>query len=488
MARSVGSKQPRRARLTLESLETRCLLSGTPPTAVEQLFLEQLNDARANPAAYGRSIGLDLSGVAPSQPLAFDPRIIAASRLHSQDMNNQNYFAHNSPQGTDPGQRIFNAGFIWTSWGESIAGGTAFPGPSEALKALIIDSGIPDLGHRRHLLAIDPTFQGQNQVGIGVVQAGTGSLVNYYTVDSASSANHTPFITGVVMADANANAKYDIGEGLGNVTVSATPLGAAQPLASTITWDTGGYSLAVPAGTYTVTASGGHLAAPMSRIVTVGAVNVRETFAQGDDVYIRKLYERVLGRSAGDPEIAVWTTILQGSGGMAAVAGGIESSQEARTRFVKNLYTTYLGRSAHNGEEQGWVGAMLHGATEEDVISGILGSDEFYQHVTSSTAAGTLDEQYVQTLYRLLLKRSPASGEVQLWTRALGSNRRSAIVEGFVHSAEYRTQMVDAFYVDLLHRSAAPPAAEANLWVNSNLDLLHLRIGFESSAEYFQNG
>src|SRR5437588_3642806 len=105
----------RRTPLALEQLETRQLLSGFQPTAVEQLFLEELNDARANPAAYGASIGLDLSGVAPSQPLAFDPSLIAAALGHSQDMSVRNYFAHNTPEGIDPGQRMTAAGFPWNS-------------------------------------------------------------------------------------------------------------------------------------------------------------------------------------------------------------------------------------------------------------------------------------------------------------------------------------------------------------------------------------
>src|SRR5438552_4954094 len=138
------SARARRARLLLERLETRELLSGYQPTAVEQLFLEQLNDIRANPAAYGASIGLDLSTVAPSQPLAFDPVLIQAARDHSQDMSVRNYFSHYTPEGLDPGQRLANAGFNWTSFGESIAAGSVFSGPADALKALIIDNGVAD--------------------------------------------------------------------------------------------------------------------------------------------------------------------------------------------------------------------------------------------------------------------------------------------------------------------------------------------------------
>src|SRR5262245_59692824 len=125
---------PGRTHLALEYLEARELLAAYP-TVTEQVFLERLNDARANPAAYGQAIGLDLSTVAPSQPLAFNTLLIEAARNHSQDMNDRRFFAHVNPSGIDPGQRMQAAGFAWTSYGESLVAGIADPG--EALRTLI---------------------------------------------------------------------------------------------------------------------------------------------------------------------------------------------------------------------------------------------------------------------------------------------------------------------------------------------------------------
>jgi uncharacterized protein YkwD len=268
----------RRVRITVEALEPRNLLSGYQPTAQEQLFLEELNAARANPAAYGASIGVDLSGVTPSQPVAFNTQLIQAARDHSQDMNNQGYFDHNTPQGLNPGQRITNVGFTWTAWGESIAAG--YTSTSQALQGLITDAGVSDLGHRRQLLAIDAEFLTQNQVGIGIVLGGSGPYSNYFTIDSAAGTNTQPFITGVVFNDANGNGQYDVGEGLGGVTVTVSGVG------STTTFDSGGYGLQVAPGTYTVIASGPGLSNPVSEVVTVGSSNVQMNFSpqQGQGV------------------------------------------------------------------------------------------------------------------------------------------------------------------------------------------------------------
>ena len=64
------------------------------------------NDIRADPAAYGASIGSDLANVAAAQPLAFNTAMIEAAREHSRDMVTRGYFNHNTPEGINPGQRL----------------------------------------------------------------------------------------------------------------------------------------------------------------------------------------------------------------------------------------------------------------------------------------------------------------------------------------------------------------------------------------------
>ena len=471
----------RRKHLTFDLLETRQVLSGFQPSAAEQLFLEQLNDARANPTAYGHSIGLDLSTIAPSQPLAFDPLLIQAARLHSQDMSDRDYFAHNTPENVDPGMRMTAAGFNWNSWGESIAAGSAYPATSDALQGLIVDAGVANLGHRRHLLAVDNIFKNQNEVGIGVVWNGTGSLTNYYTVDTASGVSSQVFLTGVVFNDGNGNGKYDIGEGVSGATVSI------QGVGTTTSFISGGYTLPVSPGTYTVTASGGGLASPISRMVTVGSVNVRQNLTGGNDVWVQKLYQTILGRTPTSPEIAPWVALMAGPGGPSAVALAIENSAEAHTRQVAGWYSTYLGRSPSHGEEQGWVNAMVHGVRDEDVLAGILGSPEYYSRASQGTT-GTADQRYIQTLYSVLLKRTASSSEVNSWVSALHSVGRSPVTSSFVFSAEFRSGCVISYYSGLLHRSTAPSAAEVSGWANTGLNLCQIRVSFEASQEYYLNG
>jgi hypothetical protein len=246
------------------------LLSGYDPTAWEQVFLERLNDARSTPAAYGASIGVNLSDVAPSQPLALDPVMVEADRLHSEDMNNRNYFSHTTPEGLGPGDRLSQLGVPWITWGESIAGG--YTTPQDALAGLIRDSNTPDLGHRRQLLSIDGLFRDQNQLGVGIVFNGSGYYHDYYSIDTDRTGDFRPFITGVAFNDTDGNNIYDAGEGLANVTITVAGVGSTTTLAS------GGYSFQVNPGTYRVTASGGGLSTPLTKTVTVGSTNYRLDF------------------------------------------------------------------------------------------------------------------------------------------------------------------------------------------------------------------
>jgi uncharacterized protein YkwD len=296
-------RRPRRPRVSLfvEELEPRLPPASLQPTPIEQEFLERLNDARANPAAYGVSIGLNLSHVAPAPPLAFDTRLIAAARGHSLDMAQRHYYNHVTPNGVGPFQRIHAAGFPAVTTAESITiseSPTLVPvnpderfsplihgafQPEDALSSFIFDFGVPDLGHRKDLLDIDSFVKSHNLVGIGyafrdlpavTVKGITSGLTNYYwTVDSGYLGVPQRFLTGAVFRDLNHNGKYDVGEGVGGVTIRVTGGGKVSD------WASGGYTVPVlHAGTYTVTASGGGVKAPVTRTVHVGNTNARLQF------------------------------------------------------------------------------------------------------------------------------------------------------------------------------------------------------------------
>lgn len=164
------------------------------PTTMESEFLTLLNAARADPAAYGLSVGLDLAYIAPQSPLVMDPRLLEAARLHSQDMfTPPNFYSHTGRDGSLPADRAERQGYGSRNVGESIGGG--YPTAASMLRALIQDDGNPDFGHRHHLLGHFPWAAGHRDVGIGIVgEIGsvTGYFSGYYTIDTGLTSVPAP--------------------------------------------------------------------------------------------------------------------------------------------------------------------------------------------------------------------------------------------------------------------------------------------------------
>jgi hypothetical protein len=213
----------------------------------------------------------------------------------------------------------------------------------------------------------------------------------------------------------------------------------------------------------------------------VGAVE----FLTSQERFVQALYLDELGRPGSKAELDNWVSVLNGPGGANAVATGIVGSFEGRDHVVKGWYQQFLGRPAMNGEENNFV-AMLRTQTEEQVLSDILGSQEFFNRAQTLGFSGSADSQFIQALYSLLLKRTPNTAEINSWLNLLPTVGRQGVALDFLQSQEYRIDTVEADYITLLHRIG--DTLGVNHWANSNLDLVKIRINFEATAEFFNNG
>jgi uncharacterized protein YkwD len=88
--------------------------------------------------------------------LRIDERLRKAARGHSEDMAAQNYFSHDSPDGTTPWDRAKAAGYPDPS-GENIARG--YPDARS-----VVEAWMNSAGHRANILNCD-----SKAVGVGVV-------------------------------------------------------------------------------------------------------------------------------------------------------------------------------------------------------------------------------------------------------------------------------------------------------------------------------
>jgi len=244
------------------------------PTDQEQLYLEYLNRMRTNPVAEGQrlatttdpdvlsaysdfSVDLNLmlaqfATNPPVAPLAMNAQLLAAARWHSSDMLANAYQGHFQTNGSivmDPGDRIKTNGYKPTFYGENVFSYADSVFHGHAAFAVDWGNGPGGMqtppGHRDNML-----FAQFREVGIGVTNGVNGMVgPQLVTQDFGTQTSDSPFITGVVYFDLNGNGFYNIGEGVGGVTVN-TPGSSFF----TTTADSGGYSLPVPAdGTYTLT-------------------------------------------------------------------------------------------------------------------------------------------------------------------------------------------------------------------------------------------
>jgi hypothetical protein len=263
------------------------------PTALDQYLIELINRARLDPVGEAARLGIDLNqglsqgkiGTAPKQPLAFDPALTDSARGHSKWMLDKDVFSHTGANGSDPGDRIEAAGYKLTGdwrWGENISWRGSTGVAEDQVKSIETqhDSLFKSSGHRVNILQDD--FR---EVGTGIV---SGEFKQYNALMVAENYGKTGegvFLTGVAYDDLNNNDFYTPGEGRGGIKVEATLQGAGKhTVLSDTTGAAGGYEIAVAPGTYSVKFSGGGLAAPVTKTVTLGNENEKLDLIDPQDV------------------------------------------------------------------------------------------------------------------------------------------------------------------------------------------------------------
>ena len=98
------------------------------------------------------------------QPLVADPELTEVARRHSTDMFARGYFAHDTPEGTSPFDRMRAAKVSFTTAGENLALAPTIP---------VAHTGLMNSpGHRANILR--PEF---GRVGIGVMDGGMRGLM-----------------------------------------------------------------------------------------------------------------------------------------------------------------------------------------------------------------------------------------------------------------------------------------------------------------------
>jgi len=101
-------------------------------------------------------------------------------------------------------------------------------------------------------------------------------------------------------------------------------------------------------------------------------------------------------------------------------------------RTVARWYERYLGREMDPYADS-WVQALQQGQNPDQVLSGILGSDEYYRR------AGGRPERFVRQLYEDVGGRRPTAREVDYWARRVYHDSRADIAYAILtrHTGNY---------------------------------------------------
>lgn len=107
-------------------------------------------------------------GLAGLAPLTIDGRLSAAAQGHSDDLARRQTMSHTGSGGTDGGQRISNAGYPWSTWGENVAAG-------QTTSTEVMSAWLASPGHRANILN-----GGVRNIGVAATKGSNG--VVYWTM------------------------------------------------------------------------------------------------------------------------------------------------------------------------------------------------------------------------------------------------------------------------------------------------------------------
>lgn len=480
------------------------------PTNAEQELLELINRARMDPAREAARLIPDAAngtGVTPEvtnairffnvdvalfyqqmaaysavAPLAWNSAIADAAQAHSAAMIAADQQSHQISGEAGLGERIERAGYSnWSSLAENIyAYGSNV---KETHAAFMIDWGPgtggmqTPAGHRINIMNGN-----LKEVGIDITNENNGAtrvgpLV--VTEDFGSRFSYTPQILGVAFRDGDGDNFYDAGEGLGGVSVTA--VGAAGTY-STTTWSSGGYQIAAPAGTYTVTFAGGGLSAPKTSQITIAGQNVKldvnaaslgaTAGTAGADIFVSTAANESFNGLAGRDTVKFGiarnaATVTVQAGQSVTVAGTTVGTDTLvnieRLQFSDSVlafdtdgnagqvYRLYQAAFARTPDTVG-LSHNIHLVDTALTLRQMAGAFEQSAEFTQRYGASTTDAQYITLLYQNVLHRGPDATGYAGWQQRLadGTWSRADVLIGFSESPENQANVAGAIQNGIL--------------------------------------
>lgn len=129
----------------------------------ETELVAAVNQKRAAGAQCGSS-----GNFVATTALSWNTTMFAAALGHSNDMQQLNFFSHTGSNGSDPGQRLTNAGYSWRTYGENIAAG-------QSSVQSVVNGWMNSPGHCANIM--NSSFR---EIAVACVKGGTGNTYGTY--------------------------------------------------------------------------------------------------------------------------------------------------------------------------------------------------------------------------------------------------------------------------------------------------------------------
>jgi len=201
---------------------------------------------------------------------------------------------------------------------------------------------------------------------------------------------------------------------------------------------------------------------PLSQVATMllqsGGNYVNSVVAKsaGEIGYIGSLYNDLLQRdnNFGIDELAYWAGQHAAGVSNQQITVELLNSPEHRAFVINADYQRYLLRSVDPAGLAFWQSFLAGGGTEEELVSSIAASPEYYARSGGTSAS------FISALYRDVLQRSTAPGqnEIDYWIATLADSSRGAgqaradVVTQFQFSDEFRIAQTNQWFTQFLGR------------------------------------
>jgi hypothetical protein len=179
------------------------------------------------------------------------------------------------------------------------------------------------------------------------------------------------------------------------------------------------------------------------------------------EAWVRGMYHDLLGREPDPAGLQAWLGALS-SGRLTPtqVAHGFAASPEREGIVVQMDYQVFLYRTASPDEVNAWVNAFESGVSNESVVAGFAGSDEYYRNHQSDPAA------WLTAVYNDILGRDPDAAGFSAWYAALTGHEpgQTGIPTGTVTVNGYPLAAAD---VQSLEQQLAIRVLPGQFWYDS---------------------